>query len=217
MKKRFIIFVRVIFIVSVIVGAGLFSVRQFYLYQSRQAIQLALLDKDAMVAEHGAAPFPVVEFFDYRCPHCSTMSRLVDDAIEGDKDVKLILRPVQLGDPQSIKIAAFILAADRVRPGASVVLHRAVMQLSSLPDYDEVTSIALSQGLDVKKVEEISQAEDIKNQVIANTKLNREIGFYGVPALIIGDRGYMPRQSMPGINELRLMMLDAKTRLHVSK
>jgi len=38
-----------------------------------------------------------------------------------------------------------------------------------------------------------------------------------VPALVIGDKGYVPFKTMPGINELRLMMIDAKTRLQIPK
>lgn len=217
MKKPLTIFLRVIFVLFVLGGLAVGGLYFYYQHQSSRGIQDSLSLMDAPVIGDRNRPLTIVEFFDYRCSHCSILSRIVDEAIAGDKDVKLVLRPVVLGDPDSFKIATLVLAADMQKPGTTEVLHRQIMGLSDVPSYAQVRAMAEALGIDAAAAESGKNADIIRAIISQNTQLVRDIGFYGVPALVIGDKGFMPQGVMPGVNELRLMMIDAKSRLIKSK
>lgn len=217
MKKSLFIFLRVIFVLFVLVGLAAGGLYFYYQHQSTRGIQESLNLMDAPVIGDRNRPMTIVEFFDYRCSHCSTMSHLVDEAIANDQDIKLVLRPVVLGDPESFKIATLVLTADMQRPGATEALHRQIMNLADIPSYEQVKAMASALGIDVAAAESGKNAEISRAIISQNTQLVRDIGFYGVPALVIGDKGFMPQGVMPGVNELRLMILDAKSRVEKSK
>jgi|GEM_PF-6243288 len=217
MKKGILIFCRVIFVILAILTVTYLGLKYYFQFESGQAIKKSLLISSQMtdmpVIGDKNNPFTIVEFFDYRCPHCSTVSKLVENSVGQDinKDTKIILRPVVISDNESEKIASFVLAADLQKSGETLKLHKQIMALSAIPSFDSVKAMAAARGLDVVKGE--SDAEGFKGILRNNLELLTKIGFYGVPALIIGDKGFMPESGLTGINEMRLMMMDAKTRL----
>ena len=217
MKKNFLIFCRVIFVLLAMFAATYFALKFYYLSQSKQAIErsLDLTESPAPIVGNEKNPFPIVEFFDYRCPHCSVLSKILMDAVGDDlqSTTKIILRPTAVVDDQSYLIGTLVLALDKQKEGESAAVHQEIMALSSVPTYDTVKAMVQTRGLDVEQAEK--DAETFKEVITKNTALGRDIGFPSVPALVIGDKGYVPFRTMPGVNELRLMMIDAKTRLKI--
>jgi protein-disulfide isomerase len=211
MKKSFFIFLRVIFIIGVMLVATFYGFKFYYQTQSDRGIEKSLVADNLPVIGQTDAPFTIVEFFDYRCSHCSAMSKLVDEAVRNDPHIKILLRPVVLSDDESLKISTLVLAADSQKQGATLSLHKDIMALPSVPTYDSVKALATSKGINIEQAEK--DGESFKPIVAQNTSLVVDIGFYGVPALVIGDKGFMPQSEMPGVNELRLMIIDAKQRL----
>ena len=215
MRKNRIIFFRVTFVILAMLTITFFSIRAYYQFMSHQAIEQAIQTADTPIIGNLTNPFTIVEFFDYRCPHCAALSKITQDAIgsDSDKTTKILLRPVVVSDKDSYKIALLVLAADMQKQGETISLHHQIMALASIPTYDTVKAMASARGLDIARAE--ADGEKYKPVIIKNTRLLQNIGFYGVPALVIGDKGFIPRGQMPGINELKLMMLDAKTRLGI--
>ncbi len=211
MKKIFFIFLRVAFVILTLLGICFFSLKYYFQFESNQAIEKALDTNQVPILGDKNSSFTIVEFFDYRCAHCPTLAKIVDDAVGNDQEIKILLRPTVMNDEQSYKIALLVLAADQQKQGATLALHKDIMNLPSLPDYNKVKAIAESKGLDVAQLEK--DGESFKSIIARNTSFVAEIGFYAVPALIIGDKGFVPIERMPGVNELRLMIIDAKTRL----
>lgn len=216
MRKGLIVFFRATFVILAMLAVAFFGMRYYYQAQSATAIERALNAADTPIIGGKDNPFIIVEFFDYRCSHCSALSKIVDEAVGEDigTTTKILLRPTVVTDEDSYKIAMLVLAADKQRAGATILLHKEIMALSSVPTYETVKAMAASNGIDVGQAE--TDGEGFKAVIAANTLMLGDIGFYAVPALIIGDKGYMPQTQMPGINELRLMMIDAKTRLKIS-
>jgi protein-disulfide isomerase len=215
MKRPLIVLLRVIFMVGILLAVVFFSGRAYFLHQSQKAIESAVVVADGPVIGDPSSPFSIVEFFDYRCSHCAPMSRLVDSAVTGDAQTKIILRPVVLGDEDSFKIASFVLAVEKQKQGAAAALHRQIMQLDSIPDYQAVVDVAKLQGIDISRAEDDAKLPAVQSALKQNTDWVSDIGFYGVPALIIGDKGYIPHDGMPSVNGLKLMILDAKSRLKI--
>lgn len=217
MKKGLIIFFRVIFVLFVMLAAAYFALKFYYLSQSKQAIEKSLdLGKfPAPVLGPENAPFTIVEFFDYRCPHCSGFSKILMDAVGEDiqSSTKIILRPSAVVDKESYTIATLVLALDSQKKGETMALHAEIMNLRAVPTYETVKAMVEARGLNVQVAEKESQ--NFQSMIMQNTILGEKIGFPSVPALVIGDKGYVPMQRMPGVNELRLMMIDAKSRLNI--
>lgn len=215
MKKKLLIFLRVIFVLTAMLTATYFGLRYYYVAQSQHAIEKSLDVSSGAIIGNEKSPFTIVEFFDYRCPHCYSFSKIVMEAIGDDinTNTRILLRPTVVVDQQSYMIAKFVLALDTQKKGETAELHKEIMALNEVPTYEAVKAMAGARGLNVEQAEKDS--ENFKTIVGANTALAQEIGFYSVPALVIGDKGYLPNQGMPGVNELRLMMIDAKTRLKI--
>ncbi len=214
MKRYLRIFIRVIAVIALILILTYSGFKFYYQAESNRAIEKSLIVENLPIIGKKDASFTIVEFFDYRCPHCSTMSKLLDEAVNNDPSIKILLRPVVYGGEESFQIASLVLAADKQKQGISIVLHKEIMALPSVPvTYDEVKAIVESKGINVERAERDGQS--FRPQMIKNTSLVADIGFYAVPALVIGDRGFLPQERMPGVNELRLMILDAKQRLGV--
>ena len=218
MKKAFFIFLRVIFVVLLMIAAALFAAKTYFQYESQQSIKVAIQpDANTPIIGNPDNPFTIVEFYDYRCNHCYPFAKIVSDAIGNDitsGTTKIILRPTVVGDQQSLLIAQLVLAADLQTKGETVAFHQQIMQLNEVPTYETIKAMATARGLNIEQAEK--DGVQFQSAIIRNTELATDIGFSGVPALIIGDKGYMQHTSvMPGVNELKLMMIDAKTRLKI--
>ena len=213
MKKGLLIFLRVTFVIGAMLIASFFGLNFYFEAQSNRAIEKSLIVENSPIIGDKSAPFTLVEFFDYRCSHCSTMSKIVDEAVNKDPDIKILLRPVVVSDEESMKISTLVLGAELQKQDATLMLHKEIMALPSIPNYETVTAIAEAKGINVQQAEK--DGETFKPLITQNTSLIVDIGFYGVPALIIGDKGFITQGPMPGINELRLMILDAKQRLNI--
>lgn len=217
MKKGLVVFFRVIFVLLAMFAAAYFGLKFYYISESKAAIEksLDLTKAAAPVIGNESNPFTIVEFFDYRCPHCSVLSKIVTESVGDDiqSTTRIILRPTVVVDEQSYLIGKLVLALDTQKEGETVAVHKDIMALSGVPTYDTVKAMVEARGLSVQQAEKDS--ENFKIVLARNTALGREIGFPSVPALVIGDKGYVPLQKMPGINELRLMMIDAKSRLKI--
>jgi protein-disulfide isomerase len=213
MKKGLLVFLRVTFVISAILIASFFGLNFYFDAQSSRAIEKSLIVENLPIIGDKKAPFTLVEFFDYRCSHCSVMSKIVDQAVNNDPDIKILLRPVVVSDEESMKIATLVLGAEAQKQGSTLLLHKEIMALPSIPHYETVTAMAEAKGINVQQAE--ADGQSFKPIITENTSLIVDIGVYGVPALIIGDKGFISRGPMPGINELRLMILDAKQRLNI--
>ena len=213
MRKGILVFLRVTFFIIFLATCTLYGMKAFYQYQSRQAIDKALVITDAPMVGDKDLPFTIVEFFDYRCPDCYELNKILMEAIDDSKDTKILLRPSVVVDNQSYEIAAFVLALDMQHQGATALLHKKIMNLASIPTYETVKAMAVAERLNVEQAERDSVVT--KPMVAHNTALVQKIGFYGTPALVIGDKGFIPQQRMPSINELKLMIIDAKIRLKI--
>jgi protein-disulfide isomerase len=212
MKKNLLIFLRVIFILLAMLLVTYFGLKFYYVSESKHGVEKALIVGESPIIGDTKNPLTIVEFFDYRCPHCLVFSKILMEAVGDDVNsgTKILLRPTVVVDQQSYQIAKFVMALDTQKQGETIALHKEIMNLADVPTYDTVKAMAQARGLNVEQAEKDS--ENFKDIIGTNTTLAQEIGFPSVPALIIGDKGYLPAH-MPGVNELRLMMIDAKTRL----
>lgn len=53
----------------------------------------------------------ITKYFDYQCPHCRTLSPVVEDVANNNKDVKIVSRVIPIMAPESWYVARAAIAA----------------------------------------------------------------------------------------------------------
>jgi protein-disulfide isomerase len=157
---------------------------------------LATVDTGALVDElQSAGPLlgegnpdgdaVLVEFFDYRCPHCRRMAPVVADLAENDGGLHVILVEYPVLGPESVLAAQYALAA--ARQGAYGPYHRALM-FSAVPWTPEaLADLGKSLGLDVAQLRQDAQSAEISALLAAYKAIGENAGVDGTPAYIAGD------------------------------
>lgn len=188
-------------------------------HQQRQRAAEAERAKQAIIARQGellndpgspvsgnpAGDITVVEFFDYRCPHCKTVAGTVKKLMEEDSKIRVVYKEFPILGEESLVAAKAALAAHA--QGKYLPFHDALMGASEPLTLASVLKIAAKVGLDVKKLRADMEAPQIRATIEKNRALAQAIGVNGTPAFIIGD------DLLPGATDLAsLKQLVARAR-----
>lgn len=131
----------------------------------------------------------VVEFFDYSCGYCRQSLPILLKLIEEDKDVKVIFKEYPILSPVSEVAARWSLSVFKLNPEKFMEFHKKMVE-TRISGEATIFSVAESLGIDVKKIQEIVNTEEI-NQIIANSRnLAQSLGVSGTPAFIMNDKLY---------------------------
>lgn len=131
----------------------------------------------------------VVEFFDYRCGYCRSMTPVVEELIKADPQVKVVYREFPILGPVSVTAAKAALAS--AAQGKYLQFHAALMGgTRNLSSDDDVYGIATSVGLDLNRLKQDMESQTIKDEISSNFQLAESMGIRGTPAFVIGDQMY---------------------------
>lgn len=131
----------------------------------------------------------VVEFIDYQCGHCKTMSPIIEDLINTTPNLKFIVKELPLFGNNSIVAARAAVAASQQSNDAFRKFHTALLKETKPLTEKEIMNIAKTSGLDMKKLEQDMKSDAVKNHVTSdNFKLATEIGLQGTPAFIVTNK-----------------------------
>lgn len=139
----------------------------------------------------------IVEFFDYNCGYCKKAFAEVNELIKEDKNVRVIFLDMPILGPQSTEASKWSLAA--ARQGKYFEFHSALMNTQGPKTPETLEKLAKETGLDIKKLKEDKESEEISKLIGANIEQAQEMGFSGTPGFIIGSQptfGYMPLDAM---------------------
>ena len=182
-------------------------VRALRVLEQREVLAAAERQRATLIAARGAlennpaAPVggawdgdvTVVEFFDYRCPHCKTVAPSVAGLITDDAKVRVIYLDLPILGPVSVFAARASLAAHA--QGRFQEFHDAVMGQRQVTE-KSVMAVAQSLGLDLDQLARDMASTEVENQLRDNIALAQGLGINGTPAFIIGD------QVVPGVASL---------------
>jgi protein-disulfide isomerase len=127
----------------------------------------------------------LVEFFDYRCPHCKRLAPSLAKLLKQDPKVRVVYKEFPILGPQSVVAARAALAAkaqDRYQP-----FHDALMNANSPLSEEEIMKIATSVGVDTDRLKTDMKDPNIEEAIQKNYALAQAIGISGTPALIVDD------------------------------
>ncbi len=157
--------------------------------------------QQAMIAQHGDAIFrsaddPVagnvdgnvtlVEFFDYHCGYCRSMTSGLQTLIGSDRQLRFVFKDIPILGPDSVTAAKAAIAASKLDPAKYYDLHLALMQSKDL-SRDTVLNAAAAQGYDRDKLAAEMEQPWVKARIDANLALAEQLGINGTPSFVIGN------------------------------
>ena len=147
----------------------------------------------------------MVEFFDYNCGWCKKGFPEVLALIEGDKDLKFVMKEFPIFGGDSDYAAQAAIAANK--QGKYWALHVAMMSHEGKITKEIVDELATAQGLDMAKLKMDMESPETAGMLERNRNLAQSLAINGTPAFIIDDKlvpGYLPQAELASaINDVR--------------
>lgn len=150
-------------------------------------------DPNAPVLGNPEGNVTVVEFFDYNCPYCRRATPELTGLLEGDANVRLVMREWPILSEGSVYAARAALAARE--QGKYQEMHEALMALEQPADEASVLRLAEVLGLDLDRLEADMASPQIDEHLATSMRLAEALGFSGTPSFVIGN------QPIPGFVE----------------
>jgi protein-disulfide isomerase len=169
--------------------------------RDRQKVALAAKQNELMndpmspVSGNPKGEVTLIEFYDYRCGYCKQAASAVTELQKQDPRVRVVYKdfPI-LGEP-SVLAAKAALASQA--QGKHQVFHEALLASHSDMSKAEVFKIAVTVGLDTKRLESDMANPNWQAVIDKNRALAQELGISGTPGFIVGT------ELVPGVLDLK--------------
>jgi protein-disulfide isomerase len=143
-------------------------------------------DPEAPVAGNPKGDVVLVEFFDYRCTYCKSVSDTIFETVAKDGKIKLVLKEFPILGPESVLASRAALASRAQKK--YIEFHRALMKVRGPLNEQTIMKTASDVGLNVDQLRKDMQSTDVENALRKNLTLARALNLAGTPTFIIGDR-----------------------------
>ena len=152
-----------------------------------------------------AADIIIYEFFDYNCGYCKSVYNTILRVVDRDKKIKFVFKELPILSQSSLDAAYFALASDKQNLYSE--FHSRIMQYRGRITEEILYETAESIGLDINKLKEDLNSNDIKLIIERNKDLAKRLNINGTPSFVIG------KKIIPGaINEEQLIKLIEEER-----
>jgi protein-disulfide isomerase len=155
------------------------------------------------VAGNPDASVTMVAFLDYQCGYCRRASPEVQALLDGDDDLKMVVKELPILGPGSELAARAAIATLMTQGGeAYMQLHEALLGLKG-----EVTEVSLDRalaeaGLDAPAIHAAMDDPEVTRRLEATRALAEQLGIAGTPTFVLEDRfvrGYVPLDALETI------------------
>jgi protein-disulfide isomerase len=156
--------------------------------QARVAVQAhrqeLLQSPDSPVGGNPTGDVTVVEFFDYRCPHCRRMASVIKALLAEDRGVRLVYKEMPILGEESVLAARAALAA-RAQGKYTEAHARLMAEAGPFTPVGLVATLAAI-GLDGDRLRADMDAPEIATLITRELALARALGIDGTPAFVVG-------------------------------
>lgn len=141
------------------------------------------------------APITLVEFADFRCPHCKMMAPVVRDAIQkAGKRVYFVFLPFPLRDhPLSLQAAEAAYAA--FAQGKFPQFSEALFATHDELEIEVILAVAKQVGLDMKTFQNDLSGQKYRQAVTDAKQLALKAGIESTPSFFVNGRPFEPQES----------------------
>jgi len=143
-----------------------------------------LSDPRSPVGGNPRGSVTVVEFFDFRCPHCKHVAPDVKKLAQEDSDVRIVYKQFPVLGPDSELAARAALAAHA--QGKYAALHDAMLAANGPLTLPVILKLAGPAGLDVAKLQADMETPEIRATIERDRALAAAVGITGTPSFVIG-------------------------------
>ena len=135
----------------------------------------------------GAGP-SAIEVFDYNCPYCRKAFQTLD--------VLVIKKKLRLGLMDSPMLATGSVQAAKLRQAVLIVygpdkaydFHRRLYGKKGMIDGDVAVGVAQDMGLDLKKLADVANGQEVRDRIIAQMHFLDKIGVSTTPSFILNGK-----------------------------
>lgn len=149
---------------------------------SANTIDNLLRDKNDPVSGNPKGNITIVEFFDYQCSHCVSMSSVLDAAIRKYPNLRVVYKEFPIRGQMSQLAAQAALAANI--QGKYRSMNHAMLSSRSLNE-SHILNLANKASLNITKLKQDMHSREVTNQLRNNYALGRTLRLTGTPALFI--------------------------------
>ena len=144
----------------------------------------------------------LVKFTDYACGYCRISVADIDRLIADYPELKVVVRewPIFDGSEESARMG---LAA--AQQGVFDAYYHALFDLGS-PTPENITTAALTAGVDLQIAREYSQSEEVTAELARNEAYARQLGFTGTPSWVFEDQAF---EGAVGYDRLAELLIDS--------
>ncbi|MFD0917542.1 DsbA family protein [Pseudahrensia aquimaris] len=129
----------------------------------------------------------VVEFFDYNCGYCQRAMQDMNVLLEGDKQLKFVMKELPILSQGSVEAAQISTAVYRLLPQRYGEFHNKLLAIDGPKDGNRARQVADEMGLDVAALEAEASKEDVFEAFREANTLANSLGMNGTPSYVIGD------------------------------
>ncbi len=176
--------------------------------EQRERQKIALQTKQNELLHDPASPvsgnpkgeITLVEFYDYRCGFCKRAASAVTELQKVDSRVRVVYKdfPI-LGEPSEFAAKAALASQAQ---GKHQAFHEALLASHADMTKDEVLKIAVSVGLNAKRLEADMANPKWQAVIDKNRVLARDLGISGTPGFIVGNELVPGALDLNGLKEL---------------
>lgn len=160
-------------------------------------------DPASWVGGNPEGDITVVEFLDYRCGYCRKAWQEVDQLVEGDGNIRFVIKEFPILGEQSVLSSRFAIAVLQLHGNdAYKQAHDALLSLRADTTPEALERVAADLGLDAAPIMERMNAPEVTKVIEENHRLAQIMEVSGTPTFVVGGtmvRGYVPLEAMQQI------------------
>ncbi len=145
----------------------------------------------------------IVEFMDYRCGYCKKAFTEVEKLVNGDGNIRFIVKEFPILGEQSMLASRFAIATKIVAGDEGYKsIHDALMSFNSDITPTSLSRLAESFGLDAQAIVEKMDSPEVTEEIAKTRALAQTLAISGTPTFVMQDellRGYLPYDQMKSI------------------
>lgn len=138
----------------------------------------------------------IVEFIDYRCGHCKAMAPVLKQAIQQDRNLKVVVKELPLFGGTSTFAAKAAIAAEKQSRFAK--LHNYLITTTTPLTQDSILKACKEVGINTRRLKADIASQYVTNYVETNMNLAKTLKISATPTFIISKNNGEVNQYVPG-------------------
>lgn len=129
----------------------------------------------------------LVEFFDYNCGYCKQSYPDIQALIDGDKDLRVVIKDFPILGPDSVKAHIVARAFKQLLPAKYPEFHRQLLTSEGRANEAKAIAIAVKLGADEGKLRNEMKDPKLQQPFATNGQIAYALNINGTPSYILGN------------------------------